>query len=132
MTLEELSQLYHLRCEIADERRRLAELKSKAYAASSPNLSGMPGRKGGDKVARYATDIERIEKIIEGRIARCDEERCKLEQYIAQIPDSLTRRVFTFRFVENLSWTAVAMRIGGGVTDDCVKKICYRYIGIEK
>ena len=128
MTLKELSQLYHLRLEIAEDRSRLALLRSKAYAASCPNVSGTPGGKGGDRVSRYSTEIAQIEKLIESKIARCEKEQIKLETYIAQISDSLTRRIFTHRFIEHLSWVAVAMRIGGGISADGVKKICYRYI----
>ncbi len=128
MTLKELSQLYHLRLEIAEDRSRLALLRSKAYTASSPNVSGTPGGKGGDRVSRYGTEIAQIEKLIESKIARCEKEQIKLETYIAQISDSLTRRIFTHRFIEHLSWVAVAMRIGGGISADGVKKICYRYI----
>ena len=40
MTLKELSQLYYLNREIERDKVRLAELQSKAYEASSPNLSG--------------------------------------------------------------------------------------------
>ena len=128
MTLNELSQLYFLEREIADDRKRLALLRSKAYAASSPSVSGAPGGKGGDRVSRYAVEIAQIEKLIEGKLARCLAEQYRLEEYISTIPDSLTRQIFTHRFSGHLSWAAVAMRIGGGISADGVKKICYRYI----
>ena len=128
MTLKELSQLYHLRLEIAEDRSRLALLRSKAYTASSPNVSGAPGGKGGDRVSRYGTEIAQIEKLIEDKLARCLAEQYRLEEYISTIPDSLTRQIFTHRFIGHLSWAAVAMRVGGGSTADGVKKICYRYI----
>ncbi len=129
MTLRELSQLYHLKCEIEKDKKRLAELQSKAYAASSPNLSGEGVCSGvGDRVGRYALEVAEIEQIIKSKMDRCVRERLKLEKYIADIPDSLTRRIFTLRFVDGLSWLKVARAIGGSMTSDCARMICNRYI----
>lgn len=129
MTLHELSQLYYLNREIANDRRRLAMLRDKAYAASSPNLSGMPSGSGsGDRVGKYAAEIAELEALIEIKLERCMCEQIKLERYIADIPDSLTRQIFTYRFIDKLSWTQVARRVGGDNTADSVKKNCYRYL----
>ncbi len=129
MTPKELSQLYHLNREIANDRRRLALLRDKAYAASSPNLSGMPVESASrDKVSRYSVEIAELERIIAAKLDRCMNERVKIERYIADISDSLTRQIFTYRFIDNLSWTQVAHRVGGCNTTASVKMICYRYL----
>lgn len=133
MTLQELSQLYYLNREIESDKRRLAELKAKAYAASSPNLSGTGGSGApGDRVGLYASEIAEIEKIILEKQRRCFVERTRLERYIADISDSLTRQIFTLRFINGLSWVQVAHGVGGGNTEAGVKMICYRYIDSEK
>ncbi len=129
MTISELSQLYHLNREIEKDKARLAELRASAYAASSPNLSGEGIGGGiGDRVGRYALEIAEIEQIIKAKTDRCIRERLKLEKYIADIPDSLTRRIFTLRFADGLSWLKVARAIGGSMTSDCARMICNRYI----
>lgn len=128
MTLKELSQLYYLNREIERDKCRLAELKAKAYAASHPNLLGTGGSGApGDRVGFYASEIAEIENIISEKLRRCFAERIRLERYIADIPDSLTRQIFTLRFVGGLSWVQVAQHIGG-ITIDSAKKICYRYL----
>lgn len=133
MTLQELSQLYYLNREIESDKRRLAEFKAKAYAASSPNLSGTGGSSApGDRVGLYASEIAEIEKIISEKLRRCFVERTRLERYIAGISDSLTRQIFTLRFINGLSWVQVAHGVGGGNTEAGVKMICYRYIDSEK
>lgn len=52
----------------------------------------------------------------------------QVEKFIANIGDSHTRRIIRFRFVDGYSWNEVADRIGGGNTEDSVRKICERYI----
>ena len=129
MTLHELSQLYYLNREIERDKVRLAELQSKAYEASSPNLSG--GGVGGgvsDRVGGYAAEFSDCEAIIKAKQTQCIHERNRLERYIADIPDSLTRQIFTLRFVNGLSWIQVAFGIGGNTTPDGARMICRRYL----
>jgi hypothetical protein len=130
MTLKELSQLYHLNREIEMDQRRLEELRVKASSPSGPNLTGMPG--GGNsldsRLDRYIAEIVDLEAIISAKVTLCIHERSRLERYIADIPDSLTRQIFTFRFVSGLSWEQVAAQIGGYNTAKNLSNICYRYI----
>lgn len=51
-----------------------------------------------------------------------------VEEFIAGVEDSRIRRIITLRFIENLSWNKVADRIGGGNTEDSVKKMFYRFM----
>lgn len=130
MTLNELSQLYWLNREIEMDQERLAELEQKATSISSPNLSGVPGSSNhfDNKIQRYVADIVDLQMIILAKQQQCIHERNRLERYIATIPDSLTRQVFTLRFINGLPWRQVAAHIGGNNTEDSVKKTCYRYI----
>ena len=52
----------------------------------------------------------------------------QVEEFIASVDDSRMRRIITLRFLENLSWNKVADRIGGGNTEDSVKKAFYRFM----
>ncbi len=130
MTLNELSQLYWLNREIEMDQERLAELEQKATSISSPNLSGVPGGSNhfDNKIQRYVADIVDLQMIILAKQQQCIHERNRLERYIATIPDSLTRQIFTLRFVNGLPWLQVALHIGGNNTEASVKMTCYRYI----
>lgn len=55
-------------------------------------------------------------------------ERDVLEQFIADIPDSYTRRIFRLRFSDGLSWDRISVVEGGCATPDCFKKMVYRYL----
>lgn len=103
-----------------------------ATSLASPNMDGMPHAPGyGDKIAGCVAEIVDLQAIIAAKQQQCLYERNRLERYIASVPDSLTRQIMTLRFVDGKSWAAVAMTIGGGNTEDGVKKICYRYVNQE-
>ena len=127
MTLKELSQLYYLNREIETDKKRLEKLKSQAQNPSSPNLTGMPGGVRDSRVERYVAEIADLEAIISAKIIQCLHERNRLERYISDIPDSLTRQIFTFRFINGLSWDQCAAHIGGNSWKN-LSNICYRYI----
>lgn len=134
MTLKELSQLYYLNREIERDKQRLDELKAKACSVSGQVITGMPkgSSPAGSSIDRYIAEIVDLEAIISAKITQCLRERNRLERYIADIPDSLTRQIFTLRFINGLTWLQVAYSVGGYNTEDSVKKICYRFIDKEK
>lgn len=134
MTLKELSQLYYLNREIAADQKRLDELNSMIGAPSSPPISDMPRAPHSveSKVERLAAEIIDLQAIIAARQIQCIHERARLERWINEIPDSLTREVFKCRFVECMSWLQVARSVGGSNTEGSVKMICYRYLDAEE
>lgn len=121
VTLRELSQLRDLRREIRLDTERLARLDAALYP--SARLMREMG---------YAAEMDRMSAEIRGIIAakreRCLRERIRLERYIASVDDSLVRMAMTLRFLDGMHWRAVAVRIGGGNTEEGVKKMVYRYL----
>lgn len=51
-----------------------------------------------------------------------------VETFISSIPDSQMRRIINLRFIQRLSWNAVAMRMGGGNTDETVRQAFHRFM----
>ena len=129
MTLKELSQLYYLNREIEMDQARLEALRAKASAPGSPNYDGMPKSPVYEnRLERYIADIVDLENIINLKIQQCIIERKRLERYISEIPDSLTRQIFTLRFVNGLTWVQTAFSVGGGNNEDSVRQRVYRYL----
>ena len=127
MTIRELSQLYYLRREIEADQRRLEELETAAASPGIPRYDGMPRGPGyGDPVSRLVAEIVELKEMIAAKQLECIRERRRLEEYIARIPDSLTRQIFTLRFVEGRSWAGTAMGVGGGNTEESVRQRAYR------
>lgn len=54
----------------------------------------------------------RKRRILVKRKNKCEELKLQIEEFISSIPDSLTRRVFRYRYIDNLSWLQIAYRIG--------------------
>ena len=129
MTIKELSQLYYLNREIERDRERLSVLRSKASSMGASGFDGLPksGCLGG-RLEQCIAEIVDLEVIIQAKITQCLHERNRLERYISDIPDSITRQVFQLRFVSGLPWAQIALSIGGGNTEEGVRKRVYRYL----
>lgn len=52
----------------------------------------------------------------------------QVEEFIAGVTDSHIRRIIALRVIDGLSWNKVADKIGGGNTEDGVKKTFYRFM----
>lgn len=129
MTLKELSQLYYLDREIELDRERLAELCADLLCPRSPDYDGMPRNPNPENaLERCVAEIVDLEDVIQAKIEQRIYERARLERYISDIPDSLTRQIFTLRFIEGLTWEDVAAKTGGNNTAKNCSNICYRYI----
>ncbi len=129
MTLRELSQLYYLNREIERDKRELERLKWESVSPRTQRMTGMPHGNGHENIMEmHIAAIADLEGIIRAKMKQCIYERNRLERYIADIPDSLTRQIFALRFINGMSWVQVAMHVGGSNTEDSVKKTCYRYL----
>lgn len=53
-----------------------------------------------------------------------------VELFIASVEDSRIRRIINLRFIEGLQWNDVAIKIGGGNTEDSVRKMYERFMKI--
>ena len=132
MTKKELSQLYWLNREIEMDTNRLRELEAMISSPKAQKLDGMPHTSCyWDAPDHCVAEIADLKAIIAAKQQQCIYERNRLERYIADIPDSLTRQIITLRFINGLSWHQVAMHIGGGNAESSVKKACYRYLDKE-
>lgn len=80
----------------------------------------------GGCVETFAVKIAEAERCIADKQVRYIREWAKLEQYIAAIPDSLTRQILTLRFVDGESWGRIAFEMGGNNTAESVRTRVYR------
>lgn len=149
MTLKELNNLRYIDGEIRMIEERIAELYTQAehatpnvttYIHTDPKtgkketcvlpLSGGAGT-GHSRIESAVEAIEKEKQLLESIRAKRQQEKQKLLEFIQTIPDSQTRQIFTYRFVDTLTWGQVARKIGGGNTSDSVRKKVIRYIGEE-
>ena len=72
-------------------------------------------------------NLIRLNKILCDRRTKCIELKLEIEEFINSIPDSRTRRIFQYRYISNLEWLPIAMRIGK-VHESYPRKIHDRYL----
>lgn len=151
MTLNQLSQLYHLNRETEEwesekdkMERALAKLAgySTTVTGSRPEfpytphtiyIGGVPVNVADTKAyLEKRRELQELNKLVERKKEDCFDEYGKLLRYIDEIPDSLTRQIFKLRFINGLPWQQVAASIGGNNTADSVRMVCHRYINREK
>ena len=132
VTLQDLKDLRYIQGEITALCEREREIVHRmTYAASVPAAARVKGDDGRTGEERYRDALEQVqESLCRQRMALAEKEAA-VTAYIGSVPDSLVRQILTLRFVDGLSWTAVAHRIGGGNTEGSVKKAFYRFFAKE-
>lgn len=128
VTLQDLKDLRYIQGEITALAEREREIVHRmTYAASVPAAARVKGDDGRTGEERYRDALEQVqESLCRQRLALAEKEAA-VTAYIGSVPDSLVRQILTLRFVDRYSWTAVAHRIGGGNTEESVKKAFYRF-----
>ena len=61
----------------------------------------------GENAARKKQKRERYEHMLE----KCTQLENEIEEWIMQIPDSATRLVFSYRYVDNLTWRVIGRKL---------------------
>ncbi len=56
--------------------------------------------------------LEHRMKLLRSRLQKAETMKSQIDEYIAGIEDSRTRRVFEMRYIDGWSWRKIAMRIG--------------------
>lgn len=128
MTERELKNLYYINREIAYQQQRLEELESAAQGGVA-KVTGMPHvAANGSSVENHAILIAEQRALIDCLVKRSIIEYNRLTRYIASVRDCRMRMILSLRHIDGMSWTRIAMRIGGGNTADGVRKAHQRFL----
>ncbi len=106
-----LGQLRILKREVELLSQRAAELEQRAIGGVG-RITGMPFSGRADRVGDCAAELADMRKRIEALRARCLEELAMLYAFIDDIEDPQLRQIFCRRYIDGLSWLAVAQKIG--------------------
>ena len=147
MTKEVLIQYADMHQEIKDLRKRIEVLEEKQQSLrdggtvidtvrgtrqdgtfGSIRIEGFPSREYNKRKAA----IEKYWGLLVGAETQLLELLNDAEEFIESIPDSHLRLIIRLRIIDDLSWRQVAQRIGGGNTEDGVRKAFDRFFDDTK
>ena len=144
MTIEKLNKIKTLRKEINSISVRIAETYAEATSATSQGLKravivGKDGKKesctvlstsirlpGGvsDKVSKCAVEVTALKN----EKSKLERRRGRLIAYIHAVPDVYIREIMIQRFIKERTWAEVALKFGGGNTEDGVRQAVKRFL----
>lgn len=129
MTIQALNSIIKLHTELERNSEMLDSIRSKAYSASTPNLSGMPHGSGINKKTEvFAIEIAELETRNEELQAEIAKIRDEISDYCKSVPDMKIRVALRMRFLHYMTWKEVAGILGKYYTTESVKTMCYSYI----
>ncbi|HBF64615.1 MAG TPA: hypothetical protein DDW34_01305 [Clostridium sp.] len=73
-----------------------------------------------ERLSRYRTQLRVSEKYAMELVS-------EIEKYINSIEDCRMRRIIRYRFIDKLSWNAVADKMGGNNTEDGMRMAVSRF-----
>ena len=83
--MRELKNLYYLKKEIKELRRRISELET-AAAGCTARITGLPGDEAiSDKIGEYAAQIADLRALLDSSLKKAIYELNKLNRYIEEI-----------------------------------------------
>lgn len=126
MTRCELEQLRYLNKEIKMLEQVLEERRGKSLVAS-PLPHPSHGSGTFDKVAERGNANVDLERKIESAKEELARVRDAAVTFILSIPDSQTRMIIYDRCIRGMKWRRIAHEIGGGNTEDSVRKKYSRF-----
>lgn len=127
MTVKELSSVYYIKKEIDMISEKIMRLETQAEKITQ-SLSDMPPSQGvSDRVGEAAAKLADYHRALAIKQANLLTEQDRLMKYIYTIPDSQTRLIFIYRFIDLMSWQQVAYKVGGYNTADSVRKHVKRF-----
>ena len=128
MTKAELSQYRSIAAEIVENEERIREstLRDSVRGSSSEfpynlhtvSVEGLKNSGDNSRLLKRQDELRRMKQ--------------RIEDFIDNIPDSLTRRIFRMRYIEGEvrpSWQWIAFKVGGGNSADGTRKRHDRFLG---
>lgn len=133
-TLKEYIDACRLVEETEEDIKRLRKKKKTILTdhvkGSNPEFPYQPKSFKVAGVAYTYTDEERLEseeRILEERKAAAADCKVKVQKWMNTIPKRM-QRIVRFKYIEGLSWEAVADRIGRGATKDSIRMELDRFL----
>lgn len=142
-----LKQYTSLKKEFSDEEVRIMQMDQEIKAMNPENkevtdvvTKGKRGKKplgictihgfeDNSNINRKRARLRERKAKQELRLARIENMILDVEEFVNDVPDSETRRIMRYFFLEDKTWNEVAAAMGDGYTGDACKKKVQRELG---
>lgn len=129
MTLEQLNEHLKLVVKLQAAKETLESLETSVSGPGSQNLTGMPSaHNAGDKVGKLVTELDALRRRVNRLERQVRESEAPIQEWIDEIEDVDTWRVFYHRFILGKPWKEVADALGHYTSESRAQHICYRYL----
>lgn len=120
---ELLKQYNDLKSEIAELKNRIEKLEEYRIKCERDSVKGssayFPYVQRNFSIEGYnileedkkRERLMKLNELLAKRKTKCEDMKLQIEEFINNIPDSKTRRVFQYRYIDNLSWQAIAIKL---------------------
>ena len=127
MTLQRLNEHLNMVLELQRATELLSSLQSQMSGVA--RFDGMPhshevSRSTENIALALRSHIEEVKRL-EAIVQNSDRE---VREFVNSIGDTRTRLIFNLRFLCGLKWDAIPSFLGGGITPEAIKAVCYRYL----
>ena len=130
---EILKQYNSIREEIKELRREIARIEKQKPKHATDKVAGsdsqFPYTEKKFTITGIVEDRNLIRKkeILINRLEKCEEIKIEIDRFITEIPDSKTRRIFKYRYIDEMEWLPISMRFGK-YDESYSRKIHERYL----
>ena len=130
---EILKQYNSIREEIKELRREIARIEKQKPKHATDKVTGsddqFPYAKKHFTITGIVENKNLIRKkeILIDRLKKCEKIKIEIDKFITEIPDSKTRRIFKYRYIDEMEWLPISMRFGK-YDESYSRKIHERYL----
>ena len=128
--VDEEKRIQAMEAEMAPICKEVTDVVTKGRRGKKPlGICTIHGNEDNTQINRKRARLRERKAKQELRLARIENMILDVEEYINEIPDSETRRMMRFFFIEEKTWNEVAEAMGEGYTGEACKKKVQRELG---
>lgn len=117
-------------CNMAPEEKEVTDVVTKGRRGKKPlGVCTIHGFSDNTAINRRRSRLRERKARQELRLCRIENMILDVEEYINDIPDSESRRMMRYFFIEGKTWGEVALSMGNGYTAEACKKKIQRELG---
>ena len=112
MTKEQLEQYTSIKEEIKELEAELDKRKSPVSDIVTGSMEDYPYTQHSITIQGLSSDTYSLDFKLTYKKIQLEQQRAEIENFLDSVQDSETRRIIRLKYIKNMTWTQVAMRLG--------------------